>query len=76
MFLGDGLEKVGNGLEKVESLLQLGAEDLGMVDCLLCASGVGRSGDFVGSGWVCIGCFRMVFSDGLGRLQIVGLTFG
>ena len=37
---GDGLEKVGNGLEMVEFLLQLDAEDLGLVDCLLCAGGV------------------------------------
>ena len=72
MFLGDGLGMIGDGLEKVEFLLQLDAEDLGLVDCLLCAGGVGRSGDFIGSGWICMGCFRMVSPDGLGRLQIVG----
>ena len=44
---GAGLEMTGNGLEKVEYLLLVDAEDLGLVDCLLCASGVGRSGDFV-----------------------------
>ena len=72
---GDGLEMTGNGLEKVEFLLLLDAEDLGLVDSLLCASGVGRSGDFVigvGSGWICLGCSIMVSSDGLGRLLIVG----
>ena len=72
---GDGLEMTGNGLEKVEFLLLLDAEDLGQVDCLLCASGVGRSGDFVvgvSSGWICFGCSIMVSSDGLGRLLIVG----
>ena len=72
LFLGGGLEMTVDGLEKVEFLLLLDADDLGVVDCLLCASGVGRSGDFVGSGRICLGCLIMVSSDGLGRLRIVG----
>ena len=57
-----------DGLERVEFLLQLDADDLGVVDCLLCAGGVGRSGDFT----VGVCCFMMVSSDGLVRLQVDG----
>ena len=61
-----------DGLEKVEFLLLLDVVDLGLVDCLLCAGGVGRSGDFT----LAVGCFMMVSSDGLVRLLIDGCTSG